>query len=377
MNSKPVIPKFCKAARAVNPGPGYTLECVEVKSIVSDHHFMFGDWGDGLGMKCAVAGHEGAGAVVALGSGVDPSVWKIGDRAGVKPYWPRLAEVTLSRIEQSSCVHDFLYLVANQKLPLSGSYAEYIVTPARYTSRIPDGLPDEIAGPISWSIPLSERTKWLRAGFVFSVCSGSTMYAALKASKAEAGQWVVIPGGGGGVGHMATQYGKALGIRVIAIDTGEDKKEMCMELGAEEFIDFKTCKNVEEEVRRITGGGAHGVIVTGGTASAYKSAPYFLRKGGIQAELQLQEWMHFLQGYLLFDALVGGMQHVDEALAMAARGLIKPRITVLPFKEFPEAMKMLARLRSSKHSLLNRRAETFRWQVQSKVAGRIVIDYNL
>lgn len=41
--------------------------------------------------------------------------------------------------------------------------------------------------------------------------------------------------------------------------------------------------------------------------------------------------------------LVAGHQQVDEALALAARGLIKPRITIRPFKEFPAALKMLVR----------------------------------
>lgn len=77
----------------------------------------------------------------------------------------------------------------------------------------------------------------------------------------------MIPGGGGGVGSMATQFGKALGVRVLAIDTGDDKKEMCLQLGAEAFVDFKTSPDVLAEVKSITGGGAHAVIVTGGTAS--------------------------------------------------------------------------------------------------------------
>lgn len=111
----------------------------------------------------------------------------------------------------------------------------------------------------------------------------------------------MVPGGGGGVGHQALQYGKAMGIRILAIDTGDDKKQMCLEMGAESFVDFKTSKDVAAEVnlvpasgperasdpstrsaqvREVTGGGAHAVIVTGGTAGAYSSAPGFLRKGG-------------------------------------------------------------------------------------------------
>ncbi|KAL8278865.1 hypothetical protein RQP46_008736 [Phenoliferia psychrophenolica] len=312
MSTAIVIPKVCKAAVVRNPGPDYTLETIEDCPVPVP--------GPGqLLLRLNVTGLCSAGAVVALGPGVDPEVWKIGDRAGIKPFW--------------DVCHD-------------GSYCEYIVSPARYTSRIPDGLADEIAGPI--------------------MCSGSTMYAALRASKAQAGEWVVIPGGGGGVGHMGTQYGKALGLRILAIDTSDEKREMCLSLGAEAFIDFKTCPDVAEEVKRITGGGAHGVIVTGGTASAYASAPYFLRKGGVQVCVGLPPVGTAMAGmdpfFLIFlkltitGSLVAGQQHVKEALDLAARGFIKPKITVLPFKKFPEGMKML---------------------VKSEVAGRIVINYNL
>ena len=37
-----------------------------------------------------------------------------------------------------------------------------------------------------------------------------------------------------------TQYGKALGLRILAIDTSDEKRDMCLSLGAEAFIDFKT-----------------------------------------------------------------------------------------------------------------------------------------
>lgn len=46
-------------------------------------------------------------------------------------------------------------------------------------------------------------------------------------------------------------------MRVIAIDGGKEKEELCKKLGAEEYIDFMTCKDIKAEVMRITtyGGG--------------------------------------------------------------------------------------------------------------------------
>jgi len=81
---------------------------------------------------------------------------------------------------------------------------------------------------------------------------------------------------------MGIQIAKAMGMRCIAIDGGEAKRNLCINvLGAEEFVDFTSAKSVEEEVMRITGGvGAHGIFVTAGSQAAYKSAPMMVRIGG-------------------------------------------------------------------------------------------------
>lgn len=51
-------------------------------------------------------------------------------------------------------------------------------------------------------------------------------------------------------------------MRPIVVDSG-DKKDLCMKMGAEEFVDFTQEKDVPAKVREIADGiGAHGVIVT-------------------------------------------------------------------------------------------------------------------
>lgn len=69
-----------------------------------------------------------------------------------------------------------------------GTYQQYLTSPAIYTTRIPDGVPDEVAGPI--------------------MCSASTMHRALIDSGLKPGQWVVFPGGGGGVGMQGVMLAK-------------------------------------------------------------------------------------------------------------------------------------------------------------------------
>jgi len=71
---------------------------------------------------------------------------------------------------------------------------------------------------------------------------------------------------------LALQYGKAMGMRVIAIDGGDEKRDLCKKLGAEVFIDFMTTKDIPAEVVKTTTYGAHGVIVFAATKDGYASA---------------------------------------------------------------------------------------------------------
>ena len=70
------------------------------------------------------------------------------------------------------------------------------------------------------------------------MCGGITAYGACKTSQVRPGQWIVIVGAGGGLGHLALQYAKAMGMRPIAVDGGDAKKDLCLKLGAEEYLDL-------------------------------------------------------------------------------------------------------------------------------------------
>lgn len=101
----------------------------------------------------------------------------------------------------------------------------------------------------------------------------------------------MFPGAGGGVGHMGVQLAKAMGMRVIGVDTGAAKKALCEKLGCEVFIDFAEVDNVAKEVMIATGGkGAHGVFVTAGTAAAYGSASSMVGIGGKVMCIGLRKW---------------------------------------------------------------------------------------
>jgi propanol-preferring alcohol dehydrogenase len=160
------------------------------------------------------------------------------------------------------------------------------------------------------------------------------------------GQWLVIVGAAGGLGHLAIQYARLRGARVIAIDTDteEEKKGEWLEgLGAEVYLDFRKV-SVEEEVHRLTssGGthpisGAHAVIVTAASPAAFTSAGNFLRVGGVlscvgippgKAFIELPVSSIVIKGLRIKGSLLGSLKDCMEAVELTRLGLVRPRVEV-------------------------------------------------
>ena len=86
----------------------------------------------------------------------------------------------------------------------------------------------------------------------------------------QPGGWCVIVGAAGGLGHLAIQYAKISGLKVLAIDGGLPQKEaFCMRMGADIFVDF-TKGPLVDTVLDKTGGGADYVLVLSPQQSCYK-----------------------------------------------------------------------------------------------------------
>lgn len=89
------------------------------------------------------------------------------------------------------------------------------------------------------------------------------MYSAIKDSGVKAGDWVVFPGGGGGVGIQGVQLARALGLRSVVVDTGADRRALALKMGAEHFVDFIEDADSVQKAVELTEGGAHACFVTG------------------------------------------------------------------------------------------------------------------
>lgn len=152
-----------------------------------------------------------------------------------------------------------------------GTFQQYCLSTARYVTPVPDSLDSAQAAPL--------------------MCGGLTVYTALKRAEARHGDWVVVAGAGGGLGHLAIQYARTLGCRVLAMDLGA-KEKFCRDLGADEFVDFTTYPTeggLSAAVKDITGGGARIVLMCSSNKKAYVQAPTWLGFRGKLACLGVPE----------------------------------------------------------------------------------------
>src|SRR5437016_2320855 len=185
-----------------------------------------------------VPGHEVAGHVDAVGSGV--ANWKSGQRVGVG--WHGGHDFVCEQCRRG----DFTMCV-NRKvtgIDFDGGYAEYMIAPAAALAAIPDELPAEEAGPF--------------------MCAGVTVYNALRNSGARGGDVVAVQGIGG-LGHLGVQYARQMGFRTVALGRGKDKEPLARKLGAHHYIDSGAGDAVAE-LQKL--GGARVILATAPNAQA-------------------------------------------------------------------------------------------------------------
>ncbi len=180
------------------------------------------------------------------------------------------------------------------------------------------------------------------------LCAGVTTYAGIKATEARPGQFLTIIGAAGGLGHLAVQYGVAMGLRVLAIDVGSDKLAFCTgELGAEAGFDALDADLVAKVVA-ATGGGSHGVLCLAPSLGAFKSAVGLCRRGGTivmvglpKGDLPLNIFDVVLRGITVRGSIVGTRKDLKEALDFAARGKVHCHVETHAFQELNDVFDRL------------------------------------
>ncbi|MDD5555997.1 MAG: alcohol dehydrogenase AdhP [bacterium] len=303
------------------PGPGEVLVRVAASGVChTDLHAADGDWPVKPSLPF-IPGHEGAGRVAAVGPGVTSR--KEGDRVGVA--WLHGAcgacEYCLTGWE-TLCPRQ-----RNSGYSANGSHAEYVAVPADFASPLPEGLPFVEAAPV--------------------LCAGVTTYKGLKETGARPGEWAAVVGVGG-LGHLAVQYARAMGMRVAAVDIADDKLSLARGLGAELAVNAARENPVAEVVRET--GGVHAALVTAVSPESFRQGVAMLRRGGTcvlvglpPGDFPLPIFDVVLKRLTVRGSIVGTRQDLAEALRFAAAGKVRATIETHPLEAINEVFGRLRR----------------------------------
>jgi propanol-preferring alcohol dehydrogenase len=287
------------------PGPGEVLVKIMATGVChTDLHAADGDWA----VKPTppfVPGHEGAGIVAALGAGVTNLTE--GDAVGIA--WLHDACGSCEH-----CITGWETLCESQHnsgYGVNGSFAEYALGAAAYVGRLPASVDFVAIAPI--------------------LCAGVTTYKGIKETEARPGEWLAISGIGG-LGHLGIQYAKAMGLRVVALDVSEEKLALARSRGAELAVNAKASDAVAQVIA-CTNGGAHGVLVTAASPSAFSQALQLARRRGTVSLVGLPPGTFpmpivdmVIKCITVRGSIVGTRKDLAEALEFAARGKVRAHI---------------------------------------------------
>lgn len=170
-------------------------------------------------------------------AGVVEKVGREAEQLGISPGDRVVVDPALYDDVCSYCASGFTSLCENHKLlgfNTTGTYAELLKIPARNVYRIPENLSFEEAA----AIPVNFLTSW---------------HALFYRGRVKAGDYVLVVGGGSGVGYAATQLAKLAGATVITTVGDEWKIEKAREVGADYVINRRK-EDVVQKVMEYTDG---------------------------------------------------------------------------------------------------------------------------
>ena len=299
-------PLIIEETAVPTPGPDQILVKIAATGVChTDLHAASGDW-PVKPQPPFIPGHEGVGHVAAVGSGVKHV--KEGDRVGVPWLYTACGHCR-------HCLAGWETLCEEQKntgYSVNGSFAEYVIADPDYVGHLPPKVDFIEIAPV--------------------LCAGVTVYKGLKVTDTKPGDWVVISGIGG-LGHMAVQYAKAMGLNVLAVDVDNSKLQLAKRLGAALAVNAGTTDPVAFVKKTI--GGAQGVLVTAVSPKAFEQALNMADRGGTVAlnglppgDFSLSIFDTVLNGITVRGSIVGTRLDLQEALDFANDGKVKATVEV-------------------------------------------------
>ena len=223
-----------------DPGPGFVRIKVQACGVCHSDSFTK-DGSLPLVKYPRVPGHEVAGVVDAVGSGV--SRWNPGQTVGVGWHGGNCGYCDACRRGDFFACQTFTEITG---VTYDGGYADYMLARAGALALVPSELSPVDAAPL--------------------MCAGVTTFNCLRNSGARPGELVAVLGLGG-LGHLGVQYAAKAGFKTVAIARGHDKEALAHELGARHYIDSQA-QDPARELQTLGGAKVILATVTNGDAMA-------------------------------------------------------------------------------------------------------------
>jgi len=266
-----------------------------------------------------VLGHEGIGCVESVGEGV-ASFAKC-DRVGVTFLASTCGECELCLSGRER----FCARQLNSGYTAPGVLAGFVSVAAQHLVRVPAGLNAVDAAPMC--------------------CAGWTAYRAVKDTASAPGATIAIFGMGG-LGHLAVQFARHVGLRVAAVDVSKEKLALARSVGAEITV---TAENAGRTLQKEYGGMDAAVVLTGSAAAAGQAMRSLKRCGTAvlvgmaqgPAELPIVDTV--LKGITIRGSFLGTREDLEEVFRLAAAGVIRPHIETHRIDDAPGLFTRLGR----------------------------------
>jgi alcohol dehydrogenase len=266
-----------------------------------------------------VPGHEVVGRLVAMGEQVPP-LWRLGQRVGIGRLGGHCQACSMCRRGLFNLCQNQAFVGATR----DGGYAEMMLARATGLVSIPDELDAHEAAPL--------------------LCAGLATFNALKKSGAEAGDTVAILGIGG-LGHLAVQYARRMGFRVVAIGRGADIAQDALALGAHRYVDAQA-EDAVAALKQI--GGAQAIVATIGhsaTVSALLGAlaptGRLVLLGGGKDPLAVPIGPMVVGERSIAGSITGSPYESERTLNFSVLAGVQAEVEVVPFDQANEAYQRL------------------------------------
>lgn len=300
------------------PAPGEVLIRVEACGLCG------ADIGDIEGANLSlqpprVPGHEVVGRLVAIGEQVPP-MWRLGQRVGVGRLGGHCQACSMCRRGLFNLCQDQAFVGATR----DGGYAEMMLARATGLVSIPDELDAPDAAPL--------------------LCAGLATFNALKKCGAEAGDTVAILGIGG-LGHLALQYARRMGFRVVAIGRGADIAQEAIALGAHRYVDTLV-EDAAAALKQL--GGAQAIIATISHPATVSAMPGALAPtgrlvllGGAKDPLTVPIGPMVVGERSIVGSITGTPHESERTLDFSVLAGVQPQVEVVPFEQAHDAYQRL------------------------------------